>query len=473
MPKKEFEPNFDAPLEEESRDLIEDKKDKLVVMGIEIPKNPEPGVRTPRGEKFENFGEDEFSLDLLQKIAKGVSLDQPTMLEGGAAVGKSSSIEYLAHLTNNEVYRLSLNGQTDTTDLIGKWVPRTEDSREKIDLLFRTPQKCKNPEARNLIESIKIKEVKEGENNPDKYNDNPKLGLTREETMRIAELEGIIVTDADWVWQDGEVPRQIINGAWTVLDEVNTCEPQILVRLNALLEKNGELSLHEDGERIPKPKDPKKKHMLFATVNPPGGRYKGRVPLSAEWISRWNYQNIGDIPQETAIFRAKKKNGCKVSLPENMQEKIISPKPIEKEMTLADVFGEEWTSDLCEKYITAFYKVAELVHKEQIARDQEQKFDYDQRDWQRFEEYVRAFRETGNMKKVIEDAVEYVILGKLKNPQDRQKIKDIVLGLIKIQEPKEQIPQDEKEKKKMIKRMQTEILSSSIPQSHKELLMKE
>lgn len=427
-------PRFEAPIEEKKERIepIKIEKDKVIVMGVEIPRNPEPGPRTPPAEKFKDFVIDEFSLDILQRIAKGVALGIPTMLEGEAAIGKSYSIEYLAYLANQEVYRMSLNGQTDTTDLIGKWVPRSEDWRQKVEDLYKHPEKCKNPEARSIIESIKSR---------------PEIGLTKEEAQRIAELEEIPVSETGWVWQDGELPRQIENGAWTILDEVNTCEPQILVRLNALLEKGGQLVLHENGDKIPKPKDPNKKHMLFATCNPPGGRYRGRVPLSAEWISRWNYQNIGEMPLEIAIRRAK----IKLS-------------------DLFDVFGEEWVADFCEKYITAFYKVKEMLKKGEIAQGQEQQIDFDQRDWDRFEMYIRKFLEPGNMKKVIEDAVEYCILGKFRDKMDRKKVKDVVLGLIKVSEPKMQIPREKRRQEIYLQNLKAELLREDIPKEHKKLI---
>jgi MoxR-like ATPase len=460
---------FKAPIEEKRRP-IEIKKDRVIVMGVELPRNPEPGPRTPPAEKFKDFVEDEFSLKLLQIIAKSVYLGQPLLLEGEAATGKSYTIEYLAYLTNNEVYRMSLNGQTDTTDLIGKWVPRSENWRQKIEELYKHPEKCKNPEARRMLESIKVQPSEKEEIAPDRAE--ARVGLTKEEMQRIAELEGIPISEADWVWQDGELPRQIENGAWTILDEVNTCEPQILVRLNALLEKGGQLVLHENGDKIPKPKDPNKKPMLFATCNPPGGRYRGRIPLSAEWISRWNYQNVGELPLETAIFRAKKKAGVKVEVPEErIRAMFVSPEPIEEDLTLADVFGEEWVSDFCEKFITAFYKLREMLNKGEIGLRQEQKFDYDQRDWDRFLEYVRKFREPGNMKKVIEDAVEYCILGKIKDPTEREKVKDIVLRLIKVSEPRVQIPKEKEAQKRLLKRLKAEILDLGIPPEHEKLIM--
>jgi len=146
-------PKFEAPIEEEKEKKltpVEVKKDKVIVMGIEIPRNLESGPRTPKAEKFRNFVEDEFSLDLLQKIAKGVVLNVPTLLEGEQAIGKSYTIEYLAFLANKEVYRMSLNGQTDTTDLIGKWVPR---SKSLADLIWTKIKKGDlTPESKAILE---------------------------------------------------------------------------------------------------------------------------------------------------------------------------------------------------------------------------------------------------------------------------------------------------------------------------------
>jgi len=465
---------FDVPIEDIKKiESIRIEKDKVVVMGVEIPRNPEPGPRTPSLDKFKKFVYDEFSLSLLQKIAQGIVLNDPTLIEGEAAIGKSFTIELLAALTNQEVYRMSLNGQTDTTDLIGKWIPNTKEGQSKMEYLYKHPEKCVTDEARELIEKIKANPVEEQKREPNLNDseDGSKIGLSKEDVMRVAELESISVNKSDWVWQDGEVPRQIENAAWTVLDEVNTCEPQILTRLNSLLEKNGELVLHEDGSKVPKSKYPNRTHMLFATVNPPGGKYRGRVPLSAEWISRWNYQNIGELPLEVAVKRAKLRNGCEVELDEGKLEKsFVNPDPLNEEIELTDIFGEEWTADFCEKYMTAFYKIQKLIEKGEIARDQEQKFDYDQRSWIRFEEYIRRFHETGNMNNVIKEAIDYVILGRIKNEEDRNKVRQVVLGLIRVSEPREKIPDNQKKQKIYLNSIKTDILNMGVPEEHKKAI---
>lgn len=123
-------PKFEAPVEEAPTKPIEVGIDRVNILGVDLARNKERKERVPRADKFRDFSADKFSLDLLQSIGKSVVLDQPLLLEGEAAVGKSYTIEYLAHLCQREVYRMSLNGQTDVTDLIGKWVPRTETLRK-------------------------------------------------------------------------------------------------------------------------------------------------------------------------------------------------------------------------------------------------------------------------------------------------------------------------------------------------------
>lgn len=454
-----------APIEEKPKKPVEIFTEQISVLGVELPRNKERKERVPLAEKFATFSEDKLSLDLLQRIAKSAALDQPLLLEGEAAVGKSYSIEYLAHLCQMEVYRMSLTGQTDVTDLIGKWVPRTETLRKKLEDLIKNPEKCKSAEARRLIEErTRIKPAKGEEIAPEKAK--PLIGLTREEWETIALQEDIEVPEGDWVWQDGDIPKQMQTGAWSVLDEVNTCEPQILVRLNALLERHGQLVLHEDASRIV----PRHENFrLFATVNPPGGRYKGRVPLSAEWISRWNYQNVGDLPKEIAALRLMAAEGVRVPEVKLEELPIITPKEISKEKTLSDYFGEEWVRDLFTKYTEFRYKAREMVRNGEIAKDQPQIFDFDQRDDWRFREYLRKFAEPGNMKKTIEEAIEYYFLDKVKDPRDRKKLKDVA-KLIDVSEPKIRLPEAKADLEKNLRQLKAEILPEMSEEHRKKIV---
>lgn len=462
---------FEAPIEEKKLKPIEVSAEQVNVLGVEIPRNKERGPRVPNADNFKKFSEDKFSLDLLQRIAKSEALDQPLLLEGEAAVGKSYTIEYLAHLANREVYRMSLNGQTDTTDLIGKWVPRTEGAAtliwNKIQHLDLKPESLAILRKKKTIEVApgevetlgpKATKVKISEEEEITLKQNFAF-LTKEEMGQIARLEGVEVPEGEWVWQDGDIPKQMANGAWSVLDEVNTCEPQILVRLNALLERGGRLVLHEDGSRIV----PRHENFrLFATVNPPGGRYKGRVPLSAEWISRWNYQNIGDLPKEVRALRLMTAEG--VVPPEIKPEelKFLTPERVPEERTLADYYGQKWVKDLFTKYAEFAVKAREMVEKSEIAKEQHQIFDFDQRDDGRFREYLRRFREAGKMTEVIKDALEYCFYNKIKDPKDRKKLKDVAERLIQVQEPKEILPKGEEEMRKKLQTAKAELAGMGI-----------
>ncbi len=484
MPERDQPPRdvkFTAPtVERVVKRAMETQPGAVDVLGVKIDRHREVAPRVPGAERFTTFSEDEFSLDLLQTIAKSVALDQPLLLEGEAAVGKSYTIEYLAHLCNREVYRMSLNGQTDTTDLIGKWVPRTETVRKKIESLLKNPDRCTNDGARRLVESKMAKgsPAKKEEIAPE--HGEPLVGFSREDMETIATLEGIEVPEGDWVWQDGDIPKQMKNGAWSVLDEVNTCEPQILVRLNALLEKGGQLVLSEDGSKVvPRHKD----FRLFATVNPPGGRYKGRIPLSAEWISRWNYQNMGELPKEIRAQRLMAADG--VPTPEVKAGKVnfVQAQEVPTERTLADYYGVEWVRDLYTKYAEFAAKVREMLRKGELAKDQTQIFDFDQRDDWRFREYIRKFHESGNIKKTIRDAITYCFANKCKNITDRKKIVDLV-SLINVAEPKSRVAGEQREKdkgvegaaeeeatQKRLEAIKKELVGMDLPEGHKEILL--
>lgn len=463
---------FEAPVEiEQPFEAVRVEKDKVIVMGVEIPRNPEPGPRTPKPERFQDFIEDEGSIPLLQLIAKGVALNQPTLLEGEAAMGKSITIEYLAMLANQEVYRMSLNGQTDTSDIIGKWVPRSEGLADKMWKQIRSGQVSEA--TKQILETKKMvdlggQEIEQGQELTGKDG-----LLTKEDMKQIALNEGIVIDESDWIWQDGELPREIANGAWTVLDEANTCEPQILVRLNSILEKNGSLILHEDGARVPVPNDPNKTHRTFLTCNPPGGRYRGRVPFSVEFVSRLNYQNLGALSEEIEIKRAQKIMGCEVALDTTvLKDKFVSqPEPIEAGRKLAEIYGQEWAADFGKKFIIAFRKVREMVRAGEVCKDQEQGFDIDQRDTSRFLEYIYALREYGNMKKTIDEAIEYCILGKFKSAEDRRKIKDVVIGLIRVDEPQAVVLETKKQQEQALRNLKADILAMGIPDSHRDILM--
>ena len=164
----------------------------------------------------------------LERIARSVEMGEKPLLIGPTGAAKTSMIRYLAHLTESEFVRVNLDAQADTSDLIGKYIPR----------------------------------------------------------------EG---TQGELVWQDGTLLTAMAQGHWILLDEFNLAEPEILERINPLLDDEGTLVVTEHnterwvpatlydqlevrGEDLSRLRRIHPSFHLFAAMNPE--RYAGRHRLS-------------------------------------------------------------------------------------------------------------------------------------------------------------------------------------------------
>lgn len=158
------------------------------IFGIEIEKRSGDLGTIYREEEFADFSLDEKSLELLRIMVIALRNNQPLLLEGETDIGKTKTLELLSFLTNTRLLRISISGQTDTSEFIGKFVPRTSPGEA-----------------------------------PWVWQD----GIAPQ-AMR---------------WNNGE-------GCWLYLDELGAAEPFILVKLNRLLEKTARLELTERGGEI-------------------------------------------------------------------------------------------------------------------------------------------------------------------------------------------------------------------------------
>ncbi|MEK7090325.1 MAG: AAA family ATPase, partial [Patescibacteria group bacterium] len=201
-----------------------------------------------------------------------------------------SSIEYLAMISNNEVQRFNLNGQTDTSELIGKFVPNDEGLQTAFAELLRSYESLSEKS-----QAILKRANSEGR------------GMTKIESQQIAEAEGLKIPD--WRWQDGLDVRAKKKGQWLILDEINLAEAQILERINSELEKHPTLTLSENGGTVIRELDEEEMQKykngdlpgveplnpnfrIFATMNP--AEYHGRQPMSPAYKDRWtSYKFVG------------------------------------------------------------------------------------------------------------------------------------------------------------------------------------
>jgi len=105
------------------------------------------------------------------------------------------------------------------------------------------------------------------------------------------------------VWQDGILTEAIKKGHWVVFDEINSCSPEILFAIHALLDEEKALVLSEkNNERIEAHKD----FRFIASMNPDD--YAGTKTLNQAFISRFIVLNIEPMIENDEIEFLKNKH---------------------------------------------------------------------------------------------------------------------------------------------------------------------
>lgn len=77
----------------------------------------------PQAARFAGLCFDQPFVETLHAVLTGISHAMPVALEGETAASKTTAVLYLAHLLNQPVIRLNLNGQTDAGELVGRFIP--------------------------------------------------------------------------------------------------------------------------------------------------------------------------------------------------------------------------------------------------------------------------------------------------------------------------------------------------------------
>jgi MoxR-like ATPase len=235
----------------------------------------------PPPSLFDHYCLDQRTAETLLHVADGVVLREPVLLEGETSVSKTSIIQLLAMFLDQPLVRLNLNGQTDTGELVGRFLPQSTAADLPLDPAeMLASADLLETESRTILERVRDQGRK----------------------LNAVEIQQIMANERmaahPWKWVDGLVISAMKRGWWVVLDELNLAEPQILERLNSVLERHPSIVLTEHDNTVfgagGVPVHPE--FRIFATMNP--AEYAGRSPLSPAYRDRWRGYRFIDPPSE-------------------------------------------------------------------------------------------------------------------------------------------------------------------------------
>ena len=407
---KEKEPRSIPPIEVREEDGVVYVLESLMALG-------KRGKFTPDIKRFKHFTLDQRTLETLEKIATAVQLREPCLLEGETATSKTSSIEYLAAVSGHEVRRINLNGQTDTSELIGKFVPNDGSLEAQFEDMLRHPEML-TQESKSILARAKAEA----------------RSFTLFESQKIAKAEGIEIPN--WRWKDGIVPEAMKKGQWVIFDEMNLAEPQVLERLNSVLEKHPSLVLSEDGGRVIGGEGGEEMHedcRFFGTQNPAGAEYVGRNPLSPAYKDRFPSYKYVQSPTE-GDYKAMMELMVFGDQPEVEigGTKYHAPSVESKYPALEKI--PDITQTLYK--VAAFQaKMEDLARRRVIGRGRKEKYVFSRRSLIQFMEFLAEktiIDRKGGHKKTIEThrkeiflkALQYYYLDKMTDQADLQQMQD-------------------------------------------------
>ena len=261
------------------RAAIEIKSDTVRILDQELPRADVASPLVPAAEWFRHLCLDPCFLQNARAVAMGVRNDLPVMLEGETCASKTISIRWVAHLIGQPVLRINLNGQSDTSELVGRYVPGGA-TRDNDGDSLGFPRERRNGD---------------GVSHP-----LPVGGQPPEQWSKWSPpSESGSASGTSWRFREGCIPSAMRRGQWVILDELNLAEAQVVERLNPVLEQPPSLVLTEGdgtvfgpGGTVPVAGG----FHLFATMNP--AEYAGRSVLSPAFRDRWLSWHHADVPGE-------------------------------------------------------------------------------------------------------------------------------------------------------------------------------
>lgn len=347
---------------------IVETADAVSYLGVRLEKAADSsGQFVTSRDKYRDFINDQFALDLQKQIAVSFLQGDPILIEGGTSIGKTTSVRKMAADLGWEVHYANLNGATDVEDLMGRYIPNPNK---------RSPQ------------------------------------------------------DPDYIFADGKVTSGLRQEEGKIkviiLDAFNAAAPNILIRLHEVLDALGRgenVVLSEDASEVV-PVD-KTKTKVIALMNPPGKGYFGREPLDPAQLRRWVYAKAPtDLPDETFSHST----DALFALAPKMQDVPESAYLLSRDLALLPEQLQEIPGihEVLAKYKEFHRGAKHLVRERRVAADQPQPFTYDDRmEPRRVRDFVLAFY-NGDINDTFQTALRYYYANKLDSAVDKAALEELI-----------------------------------------------
>ncbi|XP_037699423.1 midasin isoform X2 [Choloepus didactylus] len=237
---------------------------------------------------------------LIEQLAVCVSKGEPVLLVGETGTGKTSTVQYLAHITGHRLRVVNMNQQSDTADLLGGykpvdhkliWLPLREGFEDLFAQTFSKKQNftflghiqtCYRQKRwhdllrlmQHVHKSAINKDGKEGESGLLLKEKWEAFGLRLNHAQQQMKMtENALL----FAFVEGTLAQAVKKGEWILLDEINLAAPETLECLSGLLEgSSGSLVLLDRGDT-----EPLVRHSdfhLFACMNPATDVGKRNLP---------------------------------------------------------------------------------------------------------------------------------------------------------------------------------------------------
>lgn len=340
--------------------------------------------RSQFGEVLENMLPIPETRSMLYDLGMAYANRTPIMLEGGTAIGKTYAVNRFAELLygpNAKIPDFYCNGQTDVSELMGKYVP----AGLKPEQLVRIHDYLKSPAGAALQADMS----KHG-------------AFTQQDLVERAALElKLPVQKGSFTFQLGVLPKAMTGtmspegimretsdgpGCMLHIQEVGMAAPSVV---NALLKIRGEkgklatdIQVHEDGGRLIEAGDG---FFLVLSTNPPGKGFKERFEVDnalaralvwktlPDQLSAASMSKIGSMIFDCSkVTRRSDSSGAIVDLSKHPElADLLGEAALKFHQLFSDKLkdGEPGRKQKVPVTIDSLWKVAEILQNHQVPNE--------------------------------------------------------------------------------------------------------